>query len=220
MTDTPDRPPLEAYEAMRRDHPELFRNDESGDGIDIVDPEDADAPREVGVVYSDPYIRLLRDPVRFPDGRTGTYVRLLGYTLAPAAAVLPLLDDRVVLLENYRHATRSWHWEIPRGFGTEGLTAEENALKELQEEIGAQTLSITPVGAVHPDSGLQAQSVRLFVARLAGVGDTEKGAGIRRVVLLTPQELDSKILDGSVTDGFTLAAMTQARLRNLLDGGQ
>ncbi|CAL9424973.1 NUDIX hydrolase [Streptomyces sp. enrichment culture] len=216
MTDSQDRTHLAAYEVMRREHPELFRNDQSGDGIDIVDPRTVEVSGELGVLYSDAHIRLLRDPVRFPDGRTGAYLRILGSTQAPGAAVLPLLEGRVVLLENYRHATRAWHLEIPRGFGTEGLAAEENALKELEEEIGVRPLSLTPVGAVHPDTGMQSHLVRLFVADLAAIGAMETAAGIRRAVLLTPDELDSRILDGSVTDGFTLAAVAQARLRNLL----
>ncbi|PJE94186.1 NUDIX hydrolase [Streptomyces carminius] len=208
---------LAAYELLRRDRPELFHNDGEG-GIDVIDPAEAaeDAGR-IGIVYSDEYIRLLRDPVRFPDGRVGTYLRIISASEGPAGAVLPLVDGRVVLLENYRHATRSWHLEIPRGFGTEGLTAEENALKELREEVGVRAVSsITPLGTVHPDTGLHGQSVHLFLAVLDALGAVETGAGIRGTVLLTPQEVDDRVLSGTITDGFTLAAFTQARLRRLL----
>lgn len=208
---------MATYELLRQDHPELFHNDEEGGGIDIIDPADAaEDSGELGVVYSDAYIRLVRDPVRFPDGRVGTYLRILSTTEAPSGAVLPLFGDRIVLLENYRHATRSWRLEIPRGFGTDGLSAEENALKELKEEIAARIASITSIGAVHPDTGIHSQLVHLFLAELEAVGVTETSAGIRRTVLLTPEELDGKILDGTITDGFTIAALTQARLRHLL----
>jgi ADP-ribose pyrophosphatase len=206
-----------AYERLRRDHRELFRNAEEVGAIGIIDPVNAAwGSGKLGVVYSDAYIRLVRDPVRFPDGRLGTYLRILNTSETPSGAVLPFLEGRIVLLENYRHATRSWRLEIPRGFGTDGLNARENALKELKEEISAQTVSITPIGAVHPDTGIHSQLVHLFLAELKSIGATETSAGIRRTVLLTPDELDRKILDGTITDGFTLAALTQARLRQLL----
>ncbi|MGP3928192.1 hypothetical protein [Streptomyces sp. 8N616] len=69
------------------------------------------------MVYEDAYVMLLRDPVRFPDGRTGTYIRSVSAMQEPGCVVLPLLGGEVVLLEHFRHATRSWHWEVPRGFG-------------------------------------------------------------------------------------------------------
>ena len=208
---------MDGYIRLRREQPELFRNDEGSGAIDIVDPSQAPAGvGALGLVYQDTYIRLLRDPVRFPNGRLGTYLRILGAANSPSGAILPVMDGRILLLENYRHAIRAWTLEIPRGFGTDGLTAESNALKELDEELSAQVESITPIGTVHPDTGLHSQLVHLFFARLTAVGSLETAAGIRSMVTFTPDELDRKIVDGTITDGFTLAALTQARLRHLL----
>ncbi|MFD3440639.1 NUDIX hydrolase [Streptomyces sp. NPDC058685] len=211
-------PALAAYELLRREHPEYFRNSVEAGGIDIVDPDAAatDSGEGAGVFYSDPYIRVVRDAVRFPDGRRGTYVRILKASDGAACAVLPVLDGRVALLENYRHAIRSWVLEIPRGFGTDGLSAHENALKELREEICGEVASLTPIGSVHPDTGMQADAVPLFLARLESFGAVETSAGIRRVVLLTTDDVNRKIADGTLADGFTLAALIQARVRGLL----
>ncbi len=208
---------MDSYRRLRQEQPDLFRNEEGPGAIDLVDP--SQVPEDLGtlgVVYQDPYIRLLRDPVRFPDGRLGTYLRILSTADAPSAAILPVLDGRVLLTENYRHAVRGWTLEIPRGFGTDGLTAESNALKELDEELSAQVESLTPLGVVHPDTGLHSQPVHLFFATLTATGPLETAAGIRSLVAFTPDELGRNIVDGTVTDGFTLAALTQARLRDLL----
>ncbi|MFE9388731.1 NUDIX hydrolase [Streptomyces sp. NPDC006784] len=216
MTDAHEDP-MDGYRRLRQEQPDLFRNEEGPGAIDIVDPRQA--PEDLGtlgLVYQDPYIRLLRDPVRFPDGRLGTYLRILSTANSPGAAILPVLDDRVLLMENYRHAIRGWTLEIPRGFGAEGLTAKGNALKELDEELSAQVESITPIGVVHPDTGLHSQPVHLFFASLTATGPLETAAGIRSLVTFTPEELDRKIVDGTITDGFTLAALTQARLRHLI----
>ncbi|WP_093840099.1 NUDIX hydrolase [Streptomyces aidingensis] len=213
------------YERLRRLRPELFRNDDGPGAIEITAPAAAGsgtpgaAPPPVGpvgVVYADPYIRVLRDPVRFPDGRNGTYIRILPTAESPGCAVLPLLDGRIVLLENFRHATRSWELEIPRGFGTDGLSGQENALKELREELSARTAEISPLGAVHPDTGLYAQRVELFLARLESIGEPERAVGIRGVRLVSEAELEGLVREGEVTDGFTLSALAQARVRGLL----
>ncbi|MFH9617183.1 NUDIX hydrolase [Streptomyces pratensis] len=202
----------ESYQRLRVERPDLFVNHPGGIEI-LSDPE---AVIEAGgVLYSDRYITLLRDPVRFPDGTTGSYIRSVSPTPAPGCVVLPLLDGGVVLIEHFRHATRSWHWEVPRGFGTPGMSAVENAAKELEEEIGAQALEIVPLGELHPDSGTTADRVSLFAARIAGTGPLEAREAIRTCVTVPFEEAEAMVGDGRITDGFTIAVLLRARLAGL-----
>lgn len=61
---------VDDYTRLRKEQPDLFRNDDGPGSIDIIEAEQAGADTgPFGVVYEDVYIRLLRDPVRFPDGR-------------------------------------------------------------------------------------------------------------------------------------------------------
>ncbi|MFE9364886.1 NUDIX hydrolase [Streptomyces sp. NPDC006978] len=202
----------ESYERLRVERPDLFVN--RAGGIEIL--SDPEAVAEAGgVMYSDRYITLLRDPVRFPDGSTGTYIRSVGGAPEPGCAVLPLFDGGVVLVEHFRHATRSWHWEVPRGFGEPGLPPGENAAKELREEIGAEVLEVVPLGELHPDSGTTADRVALFAARIDGVGALETAEGIRGCVTVPFAEAEAMVGDGRVTDGFTIAVLMRARLAGL-----
>ena len=99
---------------------------------------------EVGIVYEDQYIVVLRDAVRFPDGHLDTYIRILPRDERPSGvAVLAMLDGRIVLLRHFRHATRAWHLEILRGFGSPGSSPEEDARREIAEEIGASPGEMT-----------------------------------------------------------------------------
>ncbi|WP_329039627.1 NUDIX hydrolase [Streptomyces sp. NBC_00178] len=202
----------EHYERLRAERPELFGNEPGGIEI-LCDPE---AVAEAGgVMYSDPYVTLLRDPVRFPDGSTGTYIRSIGATPEPGCVVLPLLDGGVVLIEHFRHATRSWHWEVPRGFGTPGLPAPENAAKELREEIGAEAREVIPLGDVHPDSGTTADRVALFAARIDRIGTLQKAEAIRTHLTVPFAEAEAMVGDGRITDAFTIAVLMRARLAGL-----
>ncbi|WP_086830370.1 NUDIX hydrolase [Streptomyces sp. NRRL B-24572] len=204
--------PTDRYARLREERPELFRNEPGGIEI-LTDPAAVEAAG--GVVYEDPYVLLVRDAVRFPNGYTGAYIRAVSATAEPGCVVLPLLGDRVVLIEHYRHATRSWQWEVPRGFGTAGLTGEANAAKELVEEIGAKVRELVPLGSVHPDSGITGDRVLLFAARIDAVGRLETGEAIRRSLTVSSAEAEAMIADGRITDGFTIAVMTRARLAGL-----
>lgn len=170
-----------------------------------------------GVAYEDQFMVLLRDAVRWANGKLGTYIRTIDAGSAPGVVVLPQYGERVALIRHFRHSTRSWHLEVPRGFGAPGMAAEESARRELREEIGVPAESLEPLGVVYADSGLHGAPVHLFHARIAQapwVDDDEEGiAGVRFV---TPAELSDLIRDGEINDGYTMAAFTRASLRNLL----
>lgn len=212
---------LDAYEALRKEHPELFRNDPGG--IEILDGPEGLAAAEAdpgcfGVVYADRFVTLVRDPVRFPGGSLGGYVRVV-HAGAPGAVVLPLLTGegptRVVLVEHYRHATRAWHLEAPRGMGDPGEVPAVSAARELGEELGAEVRELLPLGPVYADTGLIGGRVELFAARIDAFGPLEEAEGIRRAVVLGFAEAEDLARSGDITDSFTLTALYRARLRGL-----
>ena len=82
----------------------------------------------VGVLADDPYVIALREAVEFPDGRFGLYSRFI----VPAGmVVLPRLGADVVVMYRYRHGTRSWHYEFPRGIVEPGENDREAVRREL-----------------------------------------------------------------------------------------
>jgi ADP-ribose pyrophosphatase len=182
----------------------------------------AKSPREwanLGIVASDPYMLVVRDLVQFPRKRIGPYTRILsqaGLSGGQAVVILAELDGKIVVLNQFRHATRSWHLEIPRGSGESNLKAEENAKKEIREEINAKVDSLVELGEYHSNTGLEAESVRLFYARIDSPLKPNDQEGIKEIILLTPQEFSDYIREGKITDGFSIAAFFRARLRGLI----
>lgn len=167
----------------------------------------------VGVLAEDPYLLVLRDAVKFADGSYGLYNRLI---VPSGAAILPVHDGRIVLLDRFRHGTRAWHLEIPRGsFSCDG-SHEDEARRELQEEIGATASEIVDLGLLHSTTGCLDEMHHLYMARVDGIGIPDKHEAIVALRSFTIQETEAKIADGTITDGPTLAAFLRARLRGHL----
>lgn len=231
---------LAAYDELRALRPELFANP-PGAGFEILlDPaEQAQVMREtaelavafdlsedvgdIGVVYHDPYLRLVRDAVRFSSGRTGTYIRAVGNRTLGGAAALPLLSDgRIVLTHHFRHADRAWHWEIPRGFGDQNEDGATTARREAREELGCEVGEAVYLGDLSTDSGMSASRDQLYLVRIdaagfrAEAGEEAREEGITAIRALHPADFHVMLLDGSITDAYTLSAYGLAAARGLL----
>lgn len=215
------------YFAFAEAHPEQFVNPPEG-GFTILMNEaeirEAEATvaqkleakglsaewAQVGIVYQDQYGMILRDAVRFPGGALGTYIRFIsGADGAPTTIILPFYQGQVLLVRRFRHATRTWHLEIPRGFGTRGLSAENNARSELVKEIGASVSRLDSLGPLSTGP----ESLELFSAEVASYGEPNAHEGLTEVVLVTIPELERLIREGQITDAFTIMAYTQAKLQ-------
>ncbi len=225
---------LAEYLAFARAHPERFVNPPEGgfmillgrDEIREVEAQMAQKlqakrlPSEwaqVGIVYQDQYGMILRDAVRFPGGALGTYIRFIGNVdSGPSAIVLPLYHGQVLLVRRFRHATRTWHLEIPIGIGVKGLSGEENARRELVEELGATISRLVPFGTMEEGPGLTESPAELFFAQVESYGEINTHEGITEVLQVAVPEFERMMRDSEITDSFTIIAYLRAKLQGLL----
>jgi ADP-ribose pyrophosphatase len=221
------------YDRLRQTHPELFANPPDGVVDILFDPADVAAAEaaaaetlaaaglppswaRTGVVFEDQFGLAIRDAVRMPGGRLGTYVRRINPGNAPGVVMLPRLGPDVLLVRHFRHATRRWHLELPRGFGTPGRSPAEDARRELREEIGAVAGPLIDLGVIHPDTGISATPVQLYYTEVTSYRETGADEGIAGVVPVPPERLAELIGSGEITDGFTVNAYARAVLRGHL----
>src|SRR5262249_5685184 len=154
------------------------------------------APAEwarVGVAFRDQYSLILRDAVRYTNGSVGTYVRMITPPV-PGVVILPFWQGQILLIRHFRHATRSWHLEIPRGFGT-AAGARESAERELKEEISASGIRLTELGKMYPDTGASNSVVALFYAELSSYGKPEEMEAITGIIPTPVAEFERMIGD-------------------------
>ena len=225
---------LADYLAFAKAHPGLFVNPPQGgitillDKDEIREAEKQEAQRleaqglpaewaQVGFAYRDQYVLLLRDAVRFPDGSLGTSIRSVDEDeRAPGVVVLPFHQGRVLLIRHFRHGSRTWHLEVPQGFGIPGLSSEESIRLELQEEISATVSHLVSLGRFHPDTSVGANVIELFYAEIESYGDVELQEGIIELLPTPISELERMIRENEITNTFLLVTYTRAKLYGLL----
>lgn len=214
----------ETYYDLIQEHPFLFNNPPDCQLEVLLNEKEIQeaeqiTKRSVGIMYEDSYIYLLRDAIKSKDGSYGTYIRLLHKNLSGGTVILPITDDKkIVLIKHFRHSIRDFCYEIPRGFQESKLTSEENAQNELKEEINAIPLELIYLGNVLADSGLLGSNSSIYCAKITAdqLEINDDGEGISHIVLLSYDELVKKILDGEIQDSYTLTALYLARLHQLI----
>ena len=225
---------MEEYFAFAEKHPELFVNPPSGGFTIIMDEhkigeieaymaqklQARGQPAEwarVGIVYEDQHGRILRDAVLFPGGTPGTYIRFVSREVGtPGTVVLPLYQGNILLLRRFRHATRTWHLEVPVGPGTKGLPTRENARRVLLRDIEAVASRLVPLGRLDDGPGLSSDGAELFYAEVTSHGSGNVQEGIAEVLSVSVPTFERMISKSQVIDGFTTVAYLRAKIQGLL----
>lgn len=129
-----------------------------------------DTQRDVGVIMQDKYWLWVNDACIFPNGKKGVYGRILwvkSLEATPGVVVMPITaDDKIILNCNYRHATRSWEIELPRGCVNFGEEIEAAAKRETMEETGMLVDDLFLLGEITPDTGSTNSVIPIYVARV------------------------------------------------------
>lgn len=124
--------------------------------------------------------------------------------------VIPMLEDKIVLLDVFRQGTMRHEIELPRGCSEPSSSPEENAIREIKEEIGSEVLSLTSLGTCVADTAWGTGDVYFFIAKIDRVRQLQKEENIESYSLYTFNELIQMINQEKIQDGFTLSAITKA----------
>lgn len=161
---------------------------------------------KLGVVYESPYHILLVDLVHTGDKQYFAYERLITQEQGVSTIVVATYQDKFVVLKQFRHALRQYQYAFVRGFGTDGLSGEENAKKELYEEVLGQVKKIERLGAVAIDSGVTDKMVEIYYCELSSMQVQIGHENIEDCIMLSIDELYQWINEGKINDNFTLLA--------------
>ncbi len=227
------KPPLVRYFELMQEYPHLFLQPEDDGLVIITDPEEIRREREafrnrlaaqgkpsgwlvIGVLVEDPWHLIIRDLVRFPGGQVGGYLRIINRKSLQGGfnvVILPRRGEEYLLLRHFRHDDRAWHWEFPRGFGEPGLTAEECAQKEIQEELGVT--GVTLIELLCEPEGVDGGTTYFLAEIPSDVPIAlEREEGISNSIWVQLSELEDMIRRGELEDMFSLKIYLLNLLKN------
>lgn len=111
-------------------------------------------------IYSGRVVKLRVDYLRDGEIKIREVVEHPG-----AVAVLPVISrNRVLLINQYRYPIGKWILEVPAGTLKNGESADECALRELEEETGYRARSLKKMLTIYPSPGYSTESIHIYVA--------------------------------------------------------
>lgn len=166
-------------------------------------------------VYDGWIIRVVKATFSAPDG--STFERDVVHHPG-AVAVVPLIDDHVVVVRQYRPALDDYLIEIPAGLrDVAGEPLADTARRELAEEVGLRAGNLELITSVHNSVGFCDEQIHIFLG-------TDL-ASVERVMTDSPEEHDMEILRlpleemehmiarGEITDAKTVIGVLAALRR-------
>ncbi|MEW6755160.1 MAG: NUDIX hydrolase [Candidatus Latescibacterota bacterium] len=168
------------------------------------------------VIYQSPWVNLVVDKVRMPQGRIVDRYHVLDFDKEAVAAVVENAQGEVLMIESYRYVLDSVEWEVPAGLVDEGEAILEAAQREVMEETGYCTTSPRLLYTFYPMDGM-ANKVFHVVGCLAGEATGSfDGNEVRAVHWRSPDQVRGMVRANQIRCGFTLAAL----LLHLTHGGR
>jgi ADP-ribose pyrophosphatase len=168
-------------------------------------------------IYDNPWIHLTEFQVINPNGGNGIYGKIHYKHLA--VGVVPIDENwNTWLVGQYRFPLNLYSWEIPEGGGKMDEDPIEAAKRELLEETGLIANEWIKILTMHLSNSVSDELAIIYLARnlqqqKASPDETEKLA----IKKLPFDEALQMVLDGSITDAMSVAAIQQIRLMVLTE---
>lgn len=121
--------------------------------------------------------------------------------------IIPLTpDDQVILVEQWRHGTRSVHLETPGGLMDPHELPTECGRRELREETGYEAERVIQLGTVHPNPAIQGNRQHYILATgCRQVSDLKLDHAEDIMVRLAPlADIPRMIQAGEITHGIVI----------------
>jgi ADP-ribose pyrophosphatase len=120
--------------------------------------------------------------------------------------VLP--DGRILLIRQYRHATRQFLWELVAGRIDSGEGVRQAAARELIEETGYRAQRFREFLDVFPTPGFLEERMHILLAEKLTPGKAQPEADERITAkAFEPAELERMIRDNVLRDAKSIAGL-------------
>jgi len=157
-------------------------------------------------VYRNPWLRVREDEILRSNGQSGIYGVVDKHD---CAIIVPIDQDRVWLVEQFRYTIQERALELPQGgWEMEVENPEELARNELRDELGLDAQVLTYLGTLWIAYGFANQKQHVFLA--TGLTPAEREPDPEehdlRAHSVPVRDFERMMLDGVIRDNCTLSA--------------
>lgn len=169
------------------------------------------------IVYENRWMRVREDSISRKDGSQGIYGVV---EKSDFAVIVPVGQGMIHLVEQYRYPVQGRYWELPQGSWEQapGTDPLDLARAELREETGLTARTMRHVGHLFECYGYSTQGYNIYLAEglEAGAVDREREEQDMISRAFPIAEVNAMVLDGTIKDAATVAALGLLRLKGLL----
>jgi ADP-ribose pyrophosphatase len=158
------------------------------------------------MIYQGRVFGVRRDEVLEPGGVRATREVI---THPGSVVVLPVLSDgRILLIRQYRHATRQFLWELVAGRIDRGEKPRQAAARELIEETGYRARSFRVFLDVFPTPGFLEERMFILLAKGLTAGEAQPEADERITSKAFKRaQLEKMIRSNNIRDAKSVAGI-------------
>ena len=158
------------------------------------------------IIYEGKAFGVRRDELIEP---TGVHTVREVVTHPGSVVILPVLPDgRIVMVRQYRHATKQYLWELVAGRMERGENPKKGAQRELLEETGYRAKRFSVFLDVFPTPGFLEERMYLLLARdlTPGAAEPEEDEQIV-VAAYTRRQLEQMMRARKLRDAKSIAGL-------------
>jgi ADP-ribose pyrophosphatase len=158
------------------------------------------------IVYQGPVFGVRRDEVLEPGGVHTTREVI---THSGSVVVLPVLPDgKIVLVRQYRHATRQYLWELVAGRMDGNETPKQGAARELLEETGYRAKKFRVFLRFWPTPGFLEEKMCVLLAEGLSAGEAQPEEDEKIVTKsYSVNQLKQMVRSNKIRDAKTIASL-------------
>ena len=163
-------------------------------------------------LFTGKVISLQIDTVELPNGKEATreIVRHPG-----AAAVIALVDGKLLVVEQYRKPLERFQIEIPAGKLDPNEDPMAAAARELEEETGYRADNLVLYNAIATSPGFADEIIYVYFTDQVVAGEQRLDEDeFLNVSAITMEEADAYIVEGRICDAKTLIAVLAWKVYN------
>jgi len=175
------------------------------------------------IVAENKYVQVNMDILEFPNASQGSHIKVSPKNNGGVVLFVQNQNKNIYMHHGYHYASDIIQLEFIRGFRDINEESLEAAKRELSEEIIYDYDIVSNpefLGKIYPDTSLLNSYANLFLVKV--ISKRKKAKHIDEIELLengkfySIAELNSLIVNGKVTDGYTLSSCAILKAKGII----